>query len=123
MARLTLTQVNADVQALKADVATLKGGQDEILALLRGQLTAQADAPAKVQRPAAVEAKAEARTTKPLTLKAFRAMKATKKGAKAYAGVSRTDVLAGRAPMPAGFHAPTGERKAAIQAWKAAQAG
>lgn len=57
--------------------------------------------------------------TKPLTLKAFRAHKATKAGAKAYAGVSRKDVLEGRAPMPKGFHAPTGELKAAIKAAKA----
>lgn len=52
MARLTLAQVNADVQAVKGDVADIKG-------MLSALLAQQADAPAKVERPAPEAPKAD----------------------------------------------------------------
>lgn len=118
-ARITALEV-----ALEASAATDARIEASLAALTTVVARLAGDEPAKTSGRKAPKAPVTPeRKTKPLTLKAFRAYKGTKAGRKAYAGVSRTDVLEGRAPMLPGFHAPTGERKAAIQAWKAAQEG
>lgn len=106
-ARFTLVSTNARIDSMEVTL-------DRILAAV------EARTPAAVVPEAPAPAPAPARTTKVLNRTNLRAFKATKAG-KAYAGVSCADILEGRSPMPKGFHAPTGARKAAIQAWKAAQ--
>lgn len=109
-ARLTVASLS-----LRIDAQDVK--LDRILAALEARTPAavlpEVTAPKADPKPA--------RTTKVLNRTNLRAFKATKAG-KSYAGISCADILEGRATMPACFHAPTGARKAAIQAWKASQA-
>jgi hypothetical protein len=112
---------DAAIAALGASLADVAAG---VLVLTRGLTPAGGKADA-TDAPKADVAKADVARTKVLTRTSLRAFKATKAGkayTKAHAGASVSGIVAGEFPMPAGFHAPTGERREAIAAWKAAQA-
>lgn len=122
------------VSALETGVAEIKGSLAliaEHFGLNKPEAVAVEAAPAKAAKGKGKKAKAAkaqvvaAPTTKVLTRVSLREFKATKAG-KAYAaanpGASASGILDGRFPMPEGFHAPTGERKAAIAEWKEQQA-
>jgi hypothetical protein len=121
-ARITVASVSARVSAIDTRITAVEAGQARIEALLTTLVSAQVslEAPAKdAPKAKAPRAPKAARKTVVLTRTALRAYKATPAG-KGYAGVSLRDILDGDVAMPAGFHAPTGERAAAIAAWKVA---
>lgn len=113
------------ITALESDVASIKGDMAEIKAGIARLLAAPiaTTEPAKVERTeAAPEANPQVSATKALSRSEWKRLRMTRTGTvrKAFAGLNREQAFeAGLCP---GFHLPTGERREAIQAWKAAQA-
>lgn len=112
-----ITALETDMADLKASIAALTSGVERLLANVTPA------EPAKVERPqAAPEANPQVSATKPLSRSEWKRLRMTRTGTvrKAFAGLNREQAFeAGLCP---GFHLPTGERREAIQAWKAAQA-
>lgn len=128
----TLTSRIVRTERALADVNTRLDGveakQDETNRLIQQAIAKfsgaeQAKAPVADAPKAPKTAKVQVSTTvlNRTTLRAFKATKAGKAYATANPGVSASMIQKGEAPVPAGFHLPTGERREAIQAWKDAQ--
>lgn len=112
-----------DTQAIIAQVTAALA--PVIATTVQQAVAAQFAVPVDLTAPASTPAPKAAVTApegKLLTHGAFKALKATKKGRKALAGVSYRDIADGRVATPAGYRLPTGARQAAIRAYNASQA-